>query len=137
MSQGLIMKTRIVLQWDGINGRLVALIVIPGPFAACPSFVSLEISHDGQNVVPTSPPLVTCSLAVIKLQLLRPEVVNVVTLRLHRPRDSMTIGLQQVCLRGQRAFGEMTEGSSTFLPCEDTMTRCRLVFVFRLAFCWL
>ncbi|XP_070181060.1 dual E2 ubiquitin-conjugating enzyme/E3 ubiquitin-protein ligase BIRC6-like isoform X3 [Littorina saxatilis] len=97
-----------------------------GALTTCPSFVSLEISHDGQNVIPTSPPLVTCSLAVIKLQLLRPEVVNVVTLRLHRPRDSMTIGLQQVCLRGQRAFGEVTETSNAFMPCEDTMTRCSM-----------
>ena len=110
-------------------------MVILGLSAACPSFVSLEISHDGQNVIPTSPPLVTCSLAVIKLQLLRPEVVNVVTLRLHRPRDSTTIGLQQVCLRGQRAFGEMTEASSTFLPCEDTMTRCRWVLAILVQHC--
>lgn len=100
---------------------------------ACPSFVSLEISHDCQTVIPTSPPLMTCSLGIIKLQLLRPEVVSSVTLRLHRPRDSMTIGLQQICLQGQRAFGEIGEGASAFLPFEDAMATCRC-FNFSLLF---
>lgn len=114
----------IIVPWrPDVSGIKISIFFIP--WAACPSFVSLEISHDGRTVIPTSPPLVTCSLAIIKLQLLRPEVVSSVTLRLHRPRDSMTIGLQQVCLRGQRAFGEVGEGPSALLPSEDTMSTCR------------
>ncbi|KAL8592605.1 hypothetical protein ACOMHN_026535 [Nucella lapillus] len=110
-----------------------------GALTTCPSFVSLEISHDGQSVVPTSPPLVTSSLALIKLQLVHPEVVTAVTLRLHRPRDSMTIGLQQVCLRGQRAFGEVSDllQPSSVLSCEDTMARSSMGWLRLLHHCLL
>jgi baculoviral IAP repeat-containing protein 6 len=93
--------------------------------AACPACVTLELSHDGQYVVPLAPPLLTASLALIKLQLLQPAVVTVVTLRLHRPKDSSTMGLQQICLLGQRACGESEGSGSGGLPTEEAMTRMR------------
>ena len=90
---------------------------------ACPSYVSLEVSHDGQRVVPVSPPLVTCSLAVIDLQLLQPEVVNMVVLRVYRPKDSKVVGLQQVFVCGDRAFG----GPCHSISCDSLQTHCRLL----------
>ena len=102
---------------------------------ACPANVSLELSHDGQYVVPVAPPLATSSLALIKLQLVQPAVVSVVTLRLHRPRDSSTMGLQQICLQGMRACGH-AETLSSGLPSDDSMTRCRFVIFYCIVFSW-
>ncbi|CAL1542612.1 unnamed protein product [Lymnaea stagnalis] len=93
--------------------------------STCPSHVSLELSHDGNVVSPASPPLHTSSLTLIRLQLQKPEVVTSVTLLLHRPWDSMSIGLQKISLWGQTAFAESSENSMSFLN-EDCFSRSSL-----------
>ncbi|GFS25394.1 baculoviral IAP repeat-containing protein 6, partial [Elysia marginata] len=91
--------------------------------SSCPSHVSLELSHDGNVVTPTSPPLLTSSLTLIRLQLQKPQVVTSVTLLLHRPLDSTTIGLQRISLWGQTAFAEVAENT---LSNEDGFCRSSL-----------
>ncbi|GFO34551.1 baculoviral iap repeat-containing protein 6, partial [Plakobranchus ocellatus] len=91
--------------------------------SSCPSHVSLELSHDGNVVTPTSPPLLTSSLTLIRLQLQKPQVVTSVTLLLHRPLDSTTIGLQRISLWGQTAFAESAESP---LSIEDGFSRSSL-----------
>ncbi|XP_035825485.1 baculoviral IAP repeat-containing protein 6 [Aplysia californica] len=93
--------------------------------ATCPSQVSLELSHDGTTVWPASPPLVTSSLSLIRLQLQKPAVVTSVTLILHRPLDSMTIGLQKISLCGQTAFAESSENTPALLN-EDCFSHSSL-----------
>uniref|UniRef100_A0A2C9JJC5 Dual E2 ubiquitin-conjugating enzyme/E3 ubiquitin-protein ligase BIRC6 n=1 Tax=Biomphalaria glabrata TaxID=6526 RepID=A0A2C9JJC5_BIOGL len=93
--------------------------------ATCPSHVSLELSHDGNIVSPASPPLMSSSLTLIRLQLQKPEVVTSVTLILHRPWDSMTIGLQKISLWGLTTFAETTENLFSFLS-EDGFSRSSL-----------
>ena len=88
--------------------------------------MSLEISHDGVTSTPLCQPLLTSSLAFIKLQLQRPEVASSVTIRLHKARDSMTIGLSQIHLLGYSAFGDITSSSgNVFMPSEDFASRSR------------
>ncbi|XP_064603703.1 baculoviral IAP repeat-containing protein 6-like isoform X3 [Liolophura sinensis] len=92
--------------------------------ATCPAFVSLEISRDGSTVTPLCPPLMTSSLAFIKLQLQKPEIATSVIIRLHKARDSTTIGLSQVLLMGYSAFGESGyKTGNIFLPTEDLVSR--------------
>ncbi|XP_059157271.1 baculoviral IAP repeat-containing protein 6-like isoform X2 [Physella acuta] len=93
--------------------------------STCPSHVSLELSHDGNIVTPASPPIQTSSLALIRLQLQKPEVVTSVTLLLHRPWDSMTLGLQKISLWGQTAFAENSENLLSFLN-EDSFSHSSL-----------
>ena len=72
----------------------------------------------------------TSSLVFIKLQLQRSEVVTSVTIRLHRARDSMTIGLSQILLMGYSAFGEVGyKTNNLFLPTEDFVSRSRYAFL--------
>lgn len=104
----------------------------PSLSIACPSHVSLELSHDGNIVTPASPPIQTSSLALIRLQLQKPEVVTSVTLLLHRPWDSMTLGLQKISLWGQTAFAENSENLLSFLN-EDSFSHSRQVML--LKFC--
>ena len=93
---------------------------------ACPSYVSLEASQDGVTSFPLCAPMNTGSLVFIKLQLQRPEVVSMVTIRLHKARDSMTIGLSQILLMGYSAFGESGyKTNNLFLPTEDIVSRSR------------
>ena len=68
----------------------------------------------------------TSSLVFIKLQLQKPEVVTTVTIRLHKARDSMTIGLSQILLMGYSAFGDVvSKTSNLFLPTEDFVSKSR------------
>ena len=93
---------------------------------ACPAFVSLEASQDGVTTFPLCAPMNTSSLVYIKLQLQRPEVVTAITIRLHRARDSMTIGLSQILLMGYSAFGDVGyKTNNLFLPTEDFVSRSR------------
>ena len=93
---------------------------------ACPAFVSLEASQDGVTSFPLCAPLSTSSLVFIKLQLQKPEVVTTVMIRLHKARDSMTIGLSQILLMGYSAFGEAaSKTSNLFLPTEDYVSKSR------------
>ena len=96
--------------------------------AACPSAVSVEVSRDGLSAVPLCAPQPTSGLPHIKLQLLKPEVVTAVTLRLHKPRCLATIGLSQIMLLGNAAFRETNvSASSMFQPTEDYVSRTRWV----------
>ncbi|GAB1609836.1 baculoviral IAP repeat-containing protein 6-like isoform X2 [Argonauta hians] len=104
--------------------------------STCPSYVSLEISHDGITVTPMSAPLMTCSLGFIRLQLIRPEVVTLVTIRLHRARDSMTIGLSQILLMGHSAFSETNQKPASILaPTDDVVSKTSLGWVQLLQHC--
>jgi baculoviral IAP repeat-containing protein 6 len=63
---------------------------------------------------------------IIKLSLNKAEVANSVTLRLHKPRDSNTMGLSQILVMGYTAFGEGGSGkSSTASSPEEQVTRTR------------
>ena len=96
--------------------------------SACPAYVSIEISHDGVTTTPLCTPLMTSSLAFIKLQLQRPEIATTVTVRLHKARDSMTIGLSQVLLMGYSAFGDSyASPQNVLMPNEDYVSRSRYV----------
>ena len=68
--------------------------------------MSLEVSRDGMGSLPVAAPQTTCAFTTIKLQLVKPEVVNAVTVRLHRPLDSSSLGLSQIRLMGTSAFSE-------------------------------
>ncbi|XP_029637353.1 baculoviral IAP repeat-containing protein 6 isoform X1 [Octopus sinensis] len=104
--------------------------------STCPSYVSLEVSHDGITVTPMSAPLMTCSLGFIRLQLIRPEVVTMVTIRLHRARDSMTIGLSQILLMGHSAFSETNQKPASILaPTDDVVSKTSLGWVQLLQHC--
>ncbi|XP_069118544.1 baculoviral IAP repeat-containing protein 6-like isoform X2 [Argopecten irradians] len=102
----------------------------------CPAFVSLEISHDGVTTTPLCQPLMTSSLAFIKLQLQRPEVATSVTIRLHKARDSMTIGLSQIQLVGYSAFGDTGNApQNIFMPTEDFVSRSSVRWIRLLHHC--
>lgn len=74
--------------------------------ATCPSAVALEVSANGPSrLVPICPPLPTSGMVFIRLHLPVPEVVNCVLIRLYRPRDANNIGLSQIRLLGNLAFG--------------------------------
>ncbi|XP_078714316.1 dual E2 ubiquitin-conjugating enzyme/E3 ubiquitin-protein ligase BIRC6 isoform X2 [Lampetra fluviatilis] len=93
--------------------------------ATCPSSVSVELSADGVSMLPVSCPVVTSGLTYIKLQLVKAEVATAVCLRLHRPRDSGTLGLSQIKLLGLTAFGGMSCSTvnNPFLPTEDQVSK--------------
>ncbi|XP_076097651.1 dual E2 ubiquitin-conjugating enzyme/E3 ubiquitin-protein ligase BIRC6-like isoform X3 [Mytilus galloprovincialis] len=102
----------------------------------CPAYVSLEISHDGVTNTPQCQPLMTSSLAFIKLQLQRPQIATTLTIRLHKARDSMTIGLSQLMLMGYSAFGYT--GSSTqniLLPTVDFISQSSVRWIRLLHHC--
>ncbi|KAK3576772.1 hypothetical protein CHS0354_014586 [Potamilus streckersoni] len=105
--------------------------------STCPAHVSLEISHDGVTTFPLCAPMMTSSLASIKLQLQQLEVVASVTIRLHRARDSMTIGLSQILLMGYSAFGDagMYKTNNIFQPIEDSVSRSSVGWVRLLHHC--
>ena len=89
--------------------------------------MSLELSRDNTIMVPASPPVVTSGLSSIKVHMLKPEVVTAVTVRLHKPRDSQTIGLSQLLLMGVTAFGDigLARTNNLFSPMEDYVSRTR------------
>ena len=72
--------------------------------AACPSAVSLEVSRDGVASLPVAAPKTTSGFTNINLELEKPEVVNAVTVRLHRPLDANSVGLSQIRLMGSAVF---------------------------------
>jgi len=99
-------------------------------YLACPAAVTVEGSRDRSqaSMVPLCAPVSTSGLTTIKIQLLRHEIVSVVTIRLHKPRDSQTIGLSQIMLMGYMAFGDLTGAAASrianiFTPMEDYVSR--------------
>ena len=108
-------------------------IVLP----ACPAAVTIEGSRDRSqaSMVPLCAPVSTSGLTTIKFQLLRHDIVSVVTIRLHKPRDSQTIGLSQIMLMGYMAFGDLTGAvasriANIFTPMEDYVSRTGYVLMF-------
>ena len=97
--------------------------------AACPSAVSVEASCHGGAALPLGAPLVTAGLSCVRVQLLRPEVVSAVTVRLRRPRDAATVGLSQLMLLGTHALAAATPAAarpaSMLTPSEDYVSRTR------------
>jgi baculoviral IAP repeat-containing protein 6 len=96
--------------------------------ATCPAAVTVEGSRDGgaAGMVPLSAPVSTSGLTTIKIQLVRHEIVSVITIRLHKPRDSQTIGLSQIMLMGYMAFSETNVASrltNVLTPMEDYVSR--------------
>ncbi|XP_063908314.1 baculoviral IAP repeat-containing protein 6 isoform X4 [Zophobas morio] len=92
--------------------------------ATCPSAVALEVSANGPSrLVPVCPPLPTSGMVFIRLHLPVPEVVNCVLIRLYRPRDANNIGLSQIRLLGNLAFGGNTNQNLSD-PVEDE-SHCR------------
>ncbi|RZB38740.1 baculoviral IAP repeat-containing protein 6 [Asbolus verrucosus] len=92
--------------------------------ATCPSAVALEVSANGPSrLVPVCPPLPTSGMVFIRLHLPIPEVVNCVLIRLYRPRDANNIGLSQIRLLGNLAFGGGTNQNFSD-PIEDE-SHCR------------
>ncbi len=81
------------------------------------------------TMIPVFAPVYTMGLTCIKVQLLKAEVVTAVTIRLHKPRDSTTIGLSQIILNGYTAFGETgasRQGSYLYAqPVEDYVSKTR------------
>ena len=92
--------------------------------------MSVELGHDGVTSTPLCHPLMTSSLAFIKLQFQRPQIATMVTIRLHRARDSMTIGLSQIMLMGYSAFGDSSAApQNMFMPNEDYVARSRYIII--------
>ncbi|XP_072390491.1 dual E2 ubiquitin-conjugating enzyme/E3 ubiquitin-protein ligase BIRC6 [Diabrotica undecimpunctata] len=81
--------------------------------ATSPSYVALEVSANGPSrLAPVCLPLPTSGLTYIRLHLPVPKVVNCVLIRLYKPHDSNSIGLIQIRLLGNYAFGgSLTQGS--------------------------
>ena len=100
-------------------------------FLACPGAVSLEISRDGNLCFPVCSPVSTSGLTLIKLYLHKPEITNTLTIRLHKPRDSTTIGLSQILVMGHAAFNDhmIMNASRMFLPTEDYVSRTRYFLI--------
>ena len=106
-------------------------------WSACPAAVTIEGSRDRSqaSMVPLCAPASTSGLTTIKVQLLRHEIVSVVTIRLHKPRDSQTIGLSQIMLMGYMAFGDLTGAAASrianiFTPMEDYVSRTGYTLLF-------
>jgi baculoviral IAP repeat-containing protein 6 len=92
--------------------------------ATCPSAVALEVSANGPSrLVPVCPPLPTSGMVFIRLHLPVPEVVNCVLIRLYRPRDANNIGLSQIRLLGNLAFGGGT--NQNFSDSIEDESHCR------------
>ena len=89
--------------------------------------MTVETSRDNTISTPVIAPVQTGGLTLIKLQLLKPEVATSATIRLHKPRDSSTVGLSQIMLLGTTAFGDtgQVRTSNMFTPMEDYVARPR------------
>ena len=81
--------------------------------------ISLEVkngsyssSETGLGNVPIIAPQITSGLTAIKFQLTSPEVATSVTIRLHKPRDSNTLGLSQILILGTLAFSDQNVANS-------------------------
>ncbi|KAK7067357.1 Baculoviral IAP repeat-containing protein 6 [Halocaridina rubra] len=77
---------------------------------SCPSAVSVEVGVEGGYLMPVSGPLSTAGLSRVRLVLPRPVVASIIVVRLHRPRDSSTLGLSQLKLLGTTTFREASRG---------------------------
>ncbi|XP_069180397.1 baculoviral IAP repeat-containing protein 6 isoform X6 [Procambarus clarkii] len=77
---------------------------------SCPSAVCVEVGVEGGYLMPVSGPLSTAGLSRVRLVLPRPVVASIVVVRLHRPRDSSTLGLSQLKLLGTTTFRGASRG---------------------------
>ncbi|XP_061384581.1 baculoviral IAP repeat-containing protein 6 isoform X3 [Danaus plexippus] len=76
--------------------------------ATCPGAVAVEAGCNG-TVEPLGTPQNTAGMTFIRLALARPLVVNTVTLRLYKPRDSTNMGLLQLRLLAAPAFAAQSD----------------------------
>lgn len=112
--------------------------------AASPSAVALEINRDNSiQPIPISQPMSTIGLTCIKLKLPHPEIANSVVLRLYRPKDTNSIGLNQISVLGTTVFSGMkTDGSSSssshdsMIGDDDTAAKSSLGWLKILARCF-
>lgn len=93
--------------------------------AACPSAVSVEVGVEGGHLMPVSGPLSTAGLSRVRLVLPRPVVASIVVVRLHRPRDSSTLGLSQLKLLGTTTFREASRSGNESSVTDHTPHRAR------------
>nr|CAH7748378.1 unnamed protein product [Callosobruchus chinensis] len=108
--------TELILQLpSAILLREVQLQPHAGGLATCPSYVAMEVSANGPSrLVPACLPLPTSGLTYIRMHLPVPKVVNCVLIRLYRPHDANGIGLLQIRLLGNYAFGgSLTQNADT------------------------
>ena len=108
-----------------IFGTLVIHVVL---LVACPAAVCVEVSRDGSTSFPVCAPVHTSGLTLIKVQLLKAEVASSVTIRLHKPRDSTTIGLSQILLLGMTVFSSSGSRNSSITGQEDYVPKTRYTF---------
>ncbi|CAL4062959.1 unnamed protein product, partial [Meganyctiphanes norvegica] len=94
--------------------------------ATCPSAVSVEVGVEGGYLMPVSGPLSTAGLSRVRLVLPRPVVASIVVVRLHRPRDSPTLGLSQLKLLGTTTFREASRGLHNSLTSDNTPHRASM-----------
>lgn len=80
---------------------------------------------EGGYLMPVSGPLSTAGLSRVRLVLPRPVVASIVVVRLHRPRDSSTLGLSQLKLLGTTTFREASRGSHESPSGDHTPHRAR------------
>lgn len=75
--------------------------------------------------MPVSGPLSTAGLSRVRLVLPRPVVASIVVVRLHRPRDSSTLGLSQLKLLGTTTFREASRSGNEASVTDHTPHRAR------------
>lgn len=112
--------------------------------AASPSAVALEINRDNSiQPIPISQPMSTIGLTCIRLKLPQPEIANSIVLRLYRPKDTNSIGLNQISVLGTTVFSGMkpADGSpgtsqDSTLGDDDTAAKSSLGWLKILARCF-
>ncbi|CAH0552135.1 unnamed protein product [Brassicogethes aeneus] len=97
--------------------------------ATCPSAVALEISASGPSrLVPACAPIQTSGMTYIRLHLPTPTAANCVLIRLYKPRDAQSIGLLQIRLLGNTAYGQtVTDSSEDESHCRHSLGWLRLL----------
>lgn len=83
--------------------------------------------------MPVSGPLSTAGLSRVRLVLPRPVVASIVVVRLHRPRDSSTLGLSQLKLLGTTTFREASRVTHESPTTDHTPHRARYLHHWQ---CW-
>lgn len=90
--------------------------------AASPSAVALEINRDNSiQPIPISQPMSTIGLTCIKLKLPHPEIANSIVIRLYRPKDTNSIGLNQISVLGTTVFSGMKPGDASASSSQDSL----------------
>lgn len=75
---------------------------------------------------------------LVQVKLIQPEVVSCVSIRIHRPRDSLSLGLSQICILGYPGLcepGSVPQKNNTrylgqVIWCQFSLNRLRLSDVY-------